>query len=324
MKHFFFSVFFLLILSAGMAQKKELLLKNGSGGIYLEHTVEAKQGLFAIGRLYNVHPRHIAAFNQIDFNKGLSIGQVLRIPLTDTNFTQKAKTDVPVLYRAGEGETLSRISQNANKIPVETLRQWNGISGDNIERGTALVVGFILSGEIKNATAANEGDKEKPQLPVSNNTEENSKPVVNKEAAEEKEIKKEELPGPKNPAPAVTEVVQKPSQQGYFRTSFEYQVNQKAAVNEKTVVSGIFKTISGWQDAKYYALADNVEPGTVIKITNPVNGKIVYAKVLGKMDDLNPNAGLNIRISNSAASVLGIPENETEKFIVKVNYIPRP
>ncbi len=86
----------------------------------------------------------------------------------------------------------------------------------------------------------------------------------------------------------------------------------------ETVTSGIFKTASGWQDAKYYLLIDKVSPGTIVKVINPTNNKAVYAKVLGEMSGIRQNEGLNIRISNAAASVLDIAEQD--KFIVKVNY----
>jgi hypothetical protein len=61
-----------------------------------------------------------------------------------------------------------------------------------------------------------------------------------------------------------------------------------------------------------------VQPGTIIKITNPANNKTIYAKVLGQMSGIKLNTGLDIRISNSAALALEI--NETDKFIVNINY----
>ncbi len=87
---------------------------------------------------------------------------------------------------------------------------------------------------------------------------------------------------------------------------------------EETATAGIFKTASGWQDAKYYALMDGVEPGTIVRVVNPSNSKAVYAKVLGAMSGISQNKGLDVRISNAAANVLNI--SDTEKFIVKVNY----
>ena len=88
---------------------QDLVVKSGSKGLYLEHKVAAKEGLFPIGRMYNVHPRHIANFNGIDFNKGLAIGQQINIPLTDTNFKQNVNKGVPVYYVA-EKESLANIS----------------------------------------------------------------------------------------------------------------------------------------------------------------------------------------------------------------------
>ncbi|HYO22643.1 MAG TPA: peptide-binding protein, partial [Flavisolibacter sp.] len=84
------------------------------------------------------------------------------------------------------------------------------------------------------------------------------------------------------------------------------------------VTAGIFKTASGWQDAKYYALIDGVEPGTIIRIVNPNNNKAIYAKVLDKMTGIRQNQGYNVRISNAAATALEV--TDAEKFIVRVNY----
>ena len=81
-----------------LSLSQDLVIKSGSKGLYLEHKVAAKEGLFPIGRMYNVHPRHIANFNGIDFNKGLAIGQKINIPLTDTNFKQDVNKGVPVYY----------------------------------------------------------------------------------------------------------------------------------------------------------------------------------------------------------------------------------
>jgi hypothetical protein len=53
-------------------------------------------------------------------------------------------------------------------------------------------------------------------------------------------------------------------------------------------------------------------------VSNPGNNKTVYAKVLGEMNGIRQNQGLDIRISNAAASVLQITAEE--KFTVKVNY----
>jgi len=58
-------------------------------------------------------------------------------------------------------------------------------------------------------------------------------------------------------------------------------------------------------------------PGTILKVKNNANGKIVYAKVLDAIPDIKQNSGLAIVISNAAAEELGAGEN---KFDCVVSY----
>ncbi|MBS1602559.1 MAG: hypothetical protein JST42_07810, partial [Bacteroidetes bacterium] len=81
--------------------------------------------------------------------------------------------------------------------------------------------------------------------------------------------------------------------------------------------AGTFKSTSGWQDGKYYALMNNIAVGTIVKVSDGYTGKIIYAKVLGALPDMKESAGLTIRISNAAASELGEGEG---RFNVAVSY----
>src|SRR6186997_84883 len=131
---------------------QDLVIKSGSKGSYLEHKVAAKEGLFPLGRKYNVHPRHIASFNGIDFNKGLAIGQKINIPLTDTNFKQNVNKGVPVYY-ISEKESLSNISVKS-KAQIGDLRGWSNLAVDNVAAGTKLIVGFLITNEMQNKVVA--------------------------------------------------------------------------------------------------------------------------------------------------------------------------
>ena len=82
--------------------------------------------------------------------------------------------------------------------------------------------------------------------------------------------------------------------------------------------AGIFKSSSGWQDGKYYALMNNVAVGTIIKVSDASTGKSVYAKVLGQLPDMKESVGLTVRLSNAAAAELG--EGDAARFTVSVNY----
>lgn len=302
------------------AQKADLLVKSNETGLYLEHKVAPKESFFSVGRLYNVSPKFIASFNKLDLNKGLFIDQKIRIPLTDTNFTQNGNKGTPVYYKAKGKDDLSKVSANNNNVSLSNLKMWNNLSGDNVKEGSKIIIGFLMSKEMPSITINNKPIPEEPLVKV-------EEPVLTKKEKEEEkkeaeaEIKAEKQEEKKAPPPVVKEEI-KPviPGQGYFKSSFDQQVKITPALKTEMVTSGIFKTESGWQDAKYYLLMDAVKPGTIVKVINPDNNLAVYAKVLGEMSGIRQNEGLNIRISNAAASVLQI--REQDKFILKVNYAP--
>ena len=309
----------LISFTATVFGQRELTIKSGDKGLYLEHVVAAKENFYSIGRLYNVHPKHIASFNALDMSKGLIIKKIVRIPLSDSNFVQDKVQGIPIYYVVGEKETLMKVSNNNNKVLLVNLRKWNHLSSDNLAKGQKLVVGFLASNEMKSVAIVEQPKNDPAKAEKIIKEEVKKKPVETVE--EKKEAPKQIVEEPKkNPEVAQIKEESKPvdNSQGYFRSSFMQQVKETAAKKNQTVTSGIFKTTSGWNDAKYYLLMDGIETGAIVKITNPVNNKIIYAKVLGEMNGLAHNDGLDVRISNAAASILEI--SDTDKFILKLNY----
>ena len=323
---------------------QDLVIKSGPKGLYLEHKVAPKEGLFPIGRMYNVHPRHIAHFNGIDFNKGLAIGQLLNIPLSDTNFKQTVNTGVPVYYNVTGNESLANISVKS-KAQINNLRAWNNLSTNNVPSGTKLIVGFLITNELKDRVVTITPKTLVVEESVSNvkkqETSEKKQPVnePKKDVVVEESVsnvkkadeqKKQTEPAVKETSPEVKEVPKKTEPvvkqpetikddgTGYFKNNFYQQVKTSPLTKEQTLTSSIFKTTSGWQDGKYYLLINGVEPGTIVKITNPSNSKTIFAKVLYAMDKIRENQGVDVRISDAAASTLAV--SETDKFILKVNY----
>ncbi len=102
---------------------------------------------------------------------------------------------------------------------------------------------------------------------------------------------------------------------GFFAPQFK----DKKSKDIKTVagVSKVFKTASGWADGKYYILANDIEPGTIVKVTAD-NGSSVYAKVLWNMGDLKENAGINFRVSNATAAALHV--NDAGSFNLNISF----
>ncbi|MCW3074811.1 MAG: LysM protein [Flaviaesturariibacter sp.] len=313
----------LLFISIASFSQKELLVQGDTNGLHLVHKVAPKEGIYALGRTYGISPKELADYNKLDVNAGLTIGQTILIPLKETNFSQTKNSGTPVYYIVGEKEGLYRVSLKNGKVLMADLRKWNNLSSDAIQTGQKLIVGFLVPSEVSpsvnNVTVT--------QTPVPAPAKQQEPPIekalptetaVSQPVATPKPEKKLEtiLPPPVATAPIRTAVSDGVG--GYFKKDFERQEKVTAAGKDLTVTSGIFKTASGWQDAKYYALVDGVEPGTIVRVINPSNNKVVYAKVLGGMTGIRQNAGYDVRISNAAASILEV--KDTDKFVVKVNY----
>ena len=315
-----------------LAQNTPLTAQGVSPHLYIVHTVQAKENYYSIGRMYNISPREMAPFNNLQLEKGLTLNQIIKVPLTTVNFLQdgNAAADevlVPVHHSVQDKEGLFRITVNYNKLPIETLKRWNNIKGDAVPNGTSLIIGYL-----KVKTALSPLANMAKTKPADNIVKE--QPVVKKEVpviVKEKEpvaVVKKELPVPvkekevvtvpvkKDPPAVIKEVV--PVQQpavitttgktfngGIFKTVYDKQEKKNAVVNEAGSAA-IFKSNSGWQDGKYYCLHNAASPGTVIKITSTVSGKTIYAKVLDVIPDIKQNNGLLIRISNAAAQELGV------------------
>jgi LysM repeat protein len=312
----------ILFCSTLVFAQNQLVIQNSDKGLYLNHKVAPKENFYSIGRLYHVPPKDIESFNGLDMNKGLAIGQTLKIPLNSTNFSQTGPKGQPVYYVVGPKEGLYKVSQKNNNVLMADLRKWNRLSTDNISAGQKLIVGFLAASEGNMVVQTKESVTRQQEIKQS--VEEKKDPIiikqetatVNKEVIENKPepVKRNEPPVTK----PVNNITLSDGNGGYFKSQFDLQIKSQPVKADQTASAGIFKTSSGWQDAKYYALMDNVEPGTIIKVVNPTNSKAIFAKVLGEMSGIRQNQGYDVRISNAAASALNV--SDTDKFIVRVNY----
>jgi LysM repeat protein len=157
MKKFFLLATILFYCSFVFSQN-ELEVHNSAKGLYLNHTVVAKENYYSIGRLYNIYPKDIESYNSLDMKKGLNIGQVIKIPLTTNNFSQKAPNGRAVYYEVGEKEGLYRVSLKNNGVLMADLRKWNHLANDNISAGKKLIVGYLISPEANNIVVTQPAD----------------------------------------------------------------------------------------------------------------------------------------------------------------------
>jgi murein DD-endopeptidase MepM/ murein hydrolase activator NlpD len=323
------------------AQNKMLLTGGASPDMYINHKVAPKENYYSIGRIYNISPKEIAPYNNLQMEKGLNPGQLIKIPLTNSNFFQSGNADadetfVPVYYAVKDKEGLYRVAQNHNGLPLETLKQWNNIKGETVKKGTVLVVGYLKVKKELSALAVNgigtsitstevaavKIETKKAEEPVAVVKPKKEESVIVKPAEAEKKLTKAEKKAAKLAKETdIEEAVNnnqdlKKDPAGVFKTLYQNQI-KNGDVDDETGMAGVFKSTSGFTDKKYYCLHNKAATGSVIKITNPTNGKFVYAKVLDLMPDIKQNEGMLIIISNAAAEELGAAENN---FTCILNY----
>ena len=310
MKHILF--IFLLLPFTSFAQPKVLIVEGSSAEMYITHTTGVKENYYSIGRIYNISPRVFAPFNKLQMETPLSIGQIIKIPLTEQNFSADGiisddEVLVPLYYKVKPKETLSKISLQHNNISIASLKKWNNFSGENVTPGVNVIIGYLkVKKEL--SSLATRAIKVAP-IPTSV-TAPTSIPVVKNEPVKTEPVKLQT-----EMKPVVAAVPPKPNERSFNGGAFK-SLYQSSGKNQSGI-AGVFKSISGWEDGKYYCLHNSANPGTIIKITNPVNNKSVYAKVLDVIPDLRQNEGMLIRISNAAADELGITNTN---FDCQINY----
>lgn len=276
----------------------------------LTHIVKPGENITQIASLYKVKVKDIYELNNISSNTIVKAGGKLLIPMDGyigksnkievTKIATNQTTNLP-FHVIESGESLYKIAKD-NSVSVEQLRTWNNLENDNIKSGD-----YIYFSQQKSKISLTE-----------------NKSNVSQEEVVRESLKKHILDSD-NQAKVIDKVIennqyQKPekivSKSENASDKSEYDVFEKQyKPSNKSVMGlcGTFKTISGWKDKKYYALMNDAENGSIVKVK--LDNKFIYAKVLGPLPNVKDDAILMIRISNAAAAALGV---NYDLFEVKV------
>jgi LysM repeat protein len=317
-------LFCLIFSSHLIAQTNQLVAKSADNKIFLEHQVSPKENWYSIGRKYEISPREIAPFNGLSMDKGLSIGQILKIPLIASNFNQETsiKIGVPVVHLIQPKEGLFRVANDFG-VSIDQLKKWNNLATDQVKSGSYLTIGFLKASssprnEVPQAALAT-NIKTEPPVKVDVLPEQKKQMVAAAPKIENKpeENKVSELPAvvpelsPKKTKNAVTAS----TGIGYFSGLFNEQSKEGSAQNLEGFIYGVFKSTSGWEDAKFYVLLNEVVPGTIVKISLKGADKSVFAKVLGSVPVGKESDGMSMRMSNATASALGLTDTTKDLML---------
>lgn len=278
MKNLF--ILLLLIPTALFAQVKKLFVDGSGTDAYITHVIQPKENFYSIGRIYNISPRVYAPYNNLALEGGLTIGETVKIPLNEINYSKDG-------------------SAADDEVIVPLYRRSGDLYG-------YLKVKKELSPLAANASAPKKSvAKAEPTTPAPTQT--NTNPVkettpVTPETTPEpkKEVVKSETPKaePKVEEPKITS-----NKDSYFKSAFQKQKTSNTNITNK---GAGFKSTSGWNDGKFYCFHNRAAAGSIIAITNPNNGKVIYAKVLDVIPDNSDNVGIDIKLSDAAVAALGM------------------
>lgn len=343
MKIYSFLLACLLSLVAGAQQTLEV--KGKFPDIYVLYVSTGTETLQSVSNQFGFSVAKLSTFNAVNINPAavLPRGTAIKIPLSSNNLLQQpSENSAPVVHVIKKGDNLYRLSNLYNKVPMARLREWNKLKNDIVKNGQEVIIGYMVNAKptaaatdkktvvIKEtppvtapATVAEETTQKVPEkkqatAPASLVTQKDTpvhQPIPETEKSKPAEEKKAVV-AEKKPEPA-TEIDYTPKEgdEGYFAAG--YMEHDKAAVQQfRSGDAATFKTISGWTDRKYYVLMNEIAPKTIVRITGPGN-KSVCAMVLGPLQETKGASGMLLRISNSAASALGITD---QKFTVTVTY----
>lgn len=320
-----FVVVLLFSISAFTQSTPLLVQLDNNNNPYLSHSIGPKENFYSIGRIYNMSPRVFAPYNGLELTSPLSIGQQLKIPLTEVNFWQTGtrkenETVIPVYHVVKQGELLTRVSQ-LFKTDNASIKSWNNLNNDAVSVGSKVIIGFLKVDKTLSSLAAQGMNvrseptlvKQEQKVEVKKEEPKKQEPiVVKKEEPVKQDRPKQEV---KKEEPKMEVSTASYSGNGFFRDEFNRQTNNGKRVSGNSGAGSVFKSTSGWSDGKYYVLVDHVEKGSIVMIKNPSNGKAVFAKVLGGVEETSPGSGLMFRLSNAAAAQLGI---SAEKFNAEI------
>lgn len=285
--------FFLFFRPAFAAHRADSVgVENTNGKQVILYKIGPKETYYQLGRKYNVPVQKIIDFNS---SRALQPGIIVKVP-TDRPFGGIAPlviaatpADTVIEYKVGKGESLFAIARRFGTT-VNEIKALNNL------RSNALALGQILK--------VKQGAAQPVSQPVAGTT---SRPPV-QERATPPVTPPERQPvvvAPPDTAGTITNVDADPRPGRYGLRQHE----------EKGVAIWIAdENVDG---TKMLALHNIVPAGTIIKATNPMNGKSTFVKVIGKYTENESTKDVIVVFTKAVADLIGALD---KRFQVSITY----
>lgn len=310
--------FLLLITSVifSSANTDSLGIKTEDGKKFIMHRVENDETLFSLGQRYDVTVKKLKEINP-QTKEELVVGEVILVPY-------KPEKEKGKYHRVKSDETLYSISQQYD-VEVQQIKQWNNLKNNNIEPGQKLKVGPGKKESGKKNKSQDSKSEPDSKNPESSEEKEPEEKKASKPVKQPKPDKPEDKPKPDRPEKQKAEKdtdspEEKPDSR--YAKKFKENLKEDQMNNSGEMVSKSQEGKATWLNEsnistdKSLALHRSAPPGTIIKITNMKNDKVVYVKTVGKLNQ-NEDKSILITISPKAAEKLKVNE---DFFRAKLEY----
>lgn len=225
-----------------------------------------------------------------------------------------------VVYKMGAGETAYAVSRRFN-VPFKDIAAANeGVDMGALKIGQEIYVPWentVTATKTQIAPVVDKMDDRVPEEVM----DEPEKTVVDKP-----EIPADKAADAKNTDPtilATTDLSTTPAapnndkSKSFAQMYGEYLGSEKIASTEKGVATWIDNNGIQSSGDRFYALHNTAPVGSIVKIRNLMNNRIIYAKVIGNLTESEVNEKVLIKLSAGAAERLNVLDN---RFVVEITY----
>ncbi len=272
------------------------------------HVVKKGETLSGISKKYDVPASQIVSLNnlkknQININQKLlikkgekQVADVATTPKTiatkipEANLTTNEPMGAEQFHTVIKGETLYGISKKYGTT-VQDITAWNDIKNNDVKIGQKLIVKKgTVSAHKPETVKAKAADSSTMDAPKTAEVETKVNDVKETSVAND-------IPKSNPELPEATEI----NSTVIDKTPSGKNVKQVIENGE-----GAWVNDADLNPNKYFALHRTAPIGTIMKVTNRMNGKYVFVKVIGKLPGTGDNDKLIIKVSKAAADRLGV------------------
>ncbi|WP_165836465.1 LysM peptidoglycan-binding domain-containing protein [Taibaiella soli] len=310
MYKFLFAFVFCCICFSSRAQKNDsLFVVSHDNDWMLKHAVKPGETVFSIARRYHVPPAMLADANQINYQDNLADHKVIYVPLGAYNKITKppviGSETRPLFRHVKTDDQLSSLARIMG-VSQRSLQEWNHLPDNAVTPGSTLLIGWIMYDAtdmqlpVSTTPKTTNAVKSVASLPIPSTAVETTRAVI---PADTLRLADTMVATPKSNAMAL----------------FDEQTSNGQNITTEKGAAVFFDGQSKSKGEPYFAFFNNAPKGTIIKVFNPGNEKVIYVKVLGPMPQTKQYYNALIGISSYGRNALGV--NET-KVWCELSYRP--